>query len=89
VRWHADLQEYDFDSLYISGKTNVIPDTLSCPPGADHRETDNTDVVMLPQDKFHITTAKLGEKTYVPSLNKVKQAIMRLMYDNLTTGHLG
>jgi hypothetical protein len=29
TRWHADLQEYDFDILYIPGKTNVALDALS------------------------------------------------------------
>jgi len=27
--WHTDLQEYDFDILYIPGKTNIPPDALS------------------------------------------------------------
>jgi len=29
VHWHADLQEYDFDILYIPRKTNIPPDALS------------------------------------------------------------
>src|SRR5579863_8669558 len=29
ARWHADLQEYDFDILYIPGKTNGLADALS------------------------------------------------------------
>jgi hypothetical protein len=29
ARWHADLQEYDFNILYIPSKTNVAPDALS------------------------------------------------------------
>ena len=29
ARWHADLQEYDFQLEYIPGKTNTIADALS------------------------------------------------------------
>ena len=52
ARWHADLQEYDFDILYIPGKTNTPPDALSRPPGADQGKEDNQNITMLPQEKF-------------------------------------
>ena len=29
ARWHADLQEYDFQLEYIPGKTNTVADALS------------------------------------------------------------
>ena len=29
ARWHADLQEYDYQLEYIPGKTNTVADTLS------------------------------------------------------------
>ncbi len=35
VRWHADLQEYDYDIQHILGKMNIPPNTLSRPPGID------------------------------------------------------
>ena len=41
ARWHADLQEYDYEIQYIPGKTNIPADTLSRPPGADQGREDN------------------------------------------------
>ena len=55
--WHVDLQEYDFNILYIPGKTNIPPDALSRLPGADKGENDNKEVVVLPPEKFVIATA--------------------------------
>ena len=89
AHWHTDLQEYDFDILYIPGKTNTPPDALSQPPGADQGKEDNQDVTILPQEKFRISTLAPGEKIQVLPLNEVKRAIMRLMHDNPSAGHLG
>ena len=89
AHWHADLQEYDFDILYIPGKTNIPPDALSQPPGADQGKEDNQDITMLPQEKFQISTLAPGEKIQVPPLNEVKRAIMRLMHDDPSAGHPG
>ena len=89
ARWHADLQEYDFDILYIPGKTNIPPDALSRPPGTDQGKEDNQDITMLPQEKFQISTLAPGEKIQVPPLNEVKRAIMRLMHDDPSAGHPG
>ena len=50
ARWHADLQEYDYEILYMPGKTNTPPDALSRPPGADKGEADNKDIVVLPEE---------------------------------------
>ena len=52
ARWHADLQEYDYEILYVPGKTNTPPDALSRPPGADKGEANNKDITVLPKDKF-------------------------------------
>jgi hypothetical protein len=57
VRWHLDLQEYDYDILYIPGKENGPPDALSRPPGADQGKDDNQNVTIIPPKKFKIQTA--------------------------------
>src|SRR5260221_5994667 len=89
ARWHADLQEYDFDILYIPGKTNVPPDALSRPPGADRGKDDNQDVTILAPDKFRIAMTSPKGKTLMPALNEVKRGIMRLVHDHPTAGHPG
>ena len=89
ARWHADLQEYDFDILYIPGKTNVLPDALSRPPGADRGKEDNQDITILVPNKFKIATTTPERKTLVPPLNEVKRGIMRLIHDHPTAGHPG
>ena len=48
ARWHADLQEYDYEIKYIPGKENTPADALSRPPGVDMGEQDNKGVVMIP-----------------------------------------
>ena len=91
ARWHANLQEYDYEILYVPGKTNTPPDVLSRPPGADKGETDNKDVIVLPGDKFvtaTIATTPEG-KIIVPPILEVKRGIMTLMHDHPTAGHLG
>ena len=47
ARWHADLQEYDYEILYIPGKTNIPPDALSRLLGADKGELDNQGIELL------------------------------------------
>ena len=47
ARWHADLQEYDYEILYIPGKTNIPPDALSRLSSADKGETDNQGIEVL------------------------------------------
>jgi hypothetical protein len=54
ARWHLDLQEYDYEILYIPGKENGPPDTLSQPPGADQGKEDNQGITVLPPEKFTI-----------------------------------
>jgi hypothetical protein len=41
ARWHADLQEYDYEIQHVPGKTNIPADVLSRPPGVDQGEKDN------------------------------------------------
>ena len=91
ARWHADLQEYDYKILYVPGKTNTPPDALSCPPGTDKGETNNKDVVVLPENKFTIASATTNPegKVIVPPILEVKRGIMTLMHDHPTAGHPG
>ena len=66
-------------------------DALSRLPGADRGETDNKDIIVLPEDKFIIaciTTTPEG-KIIVPPILEVKQGITTLMHDHPTAGHLG
>jgi RNase H-like domain found in reverse transcriptase/Integrase zinc binding domain len=87
--WHTDLQEYDYNILYIPGKTNVPPDILSRPPDADQGKDDNKNVVIIPDEKFKITTTNLEGKIKVPNLTEIKWGIMRLVHDLPTAGHPG
>jgi RNase H-like domain found in reverse transcriptase/Integrase zinc binding domain len=89
ARWHADLQEYNYEILYIPGKTNVPPDILSRSPDADQGKEDNRDVIIIPDEKFKITNAELEGKIKVPNLNEIKRGIMRLVHDLPTAGHPG
>ena len=52
ARWHADLEEYDFEMVHIPGSTNGPADALSRPPDADKGENDNQDVVMIPPHRI-------------------------------------
>ena len=47
AQWHTDLQEYDFQLEYVPGKTNVVADALSQPPGADKGEEDNRNIIVI------------------------------------------
>jgi len=85
AQWHTDLQEYDFDILYIPGKTNMPPDALSRPPGADRGKEDNQDVVIFPKMKFIVAAAMLEGKTLVLVPNEVKHSIMALILSYMTT----
>ena len=69
ARWHAEI-------LYVPGKTNTPLDTLSWPSGANRGETDNKDVVVLPENKFVLAsiTTTLGGKIIVPSSLKWNKA---------------
>jgi hypothetical protein len=85
ARWHADLQEYDFEIQHIPGKTNITADVLSRPPGVDQREGDNQQVTMLPSAKF-IKAATTKKPTL---MEEQKRTIMTLVHDHRTAGHPG
>ena len=75
----------------MPGKTNTPPDALSRPPGADKGETDNKDIIVLPEEKF-IAASTIVEpegKIIVPPILEVKRGIMTLMHDHPTAGHPG
>ena len=56
ARWHADLQEYNYEIKYILRKTNTAPDALSRPSNVDQGETDNQNIIMIPPEKISIVT---------------------------------
>ena len=51
ARWHADLQEYDYEIKYIPGKEDTPADTLSRPSNTDTGENDNQRVIMIPPSR--------------------------------------
>ena len=91
ARWHADLQEYNYETLYVPGKMNTLPDALSHPPGANKGETDNKNIVVFPEEKFIAasTTTNPKGKITIPPILEVKRGIMTLMHDHPTVGHPG
>jgi len=66
------LNKYDFDILYILGKTNIPPDTLSRLPGVDQGKEDNQQITVLPEQKFKIATIAPRTKISVPPIDIVK-----------------
>jgi len=54
----VDLQKYDFDILYIPGKTNIPSDTLLCLPGVDQGKEDNQEITVLLLEKFRIASVE-------------------------------
>ena len=89
AQWHADLQEYDYEILYIPGKTNIPPDALSRLPGADKGEMDNQGIELLDPKRFTIATIAPEGKIYVPAITEVKREIMTLMHNHPTASHPG
>ena len=84
ARWHADLQEYNYEIQHVPRKTNIPVDTLSQPPGADQGQDNNQNVVVIPPEKFTriaTTTPEITEET--------KCSLMTLVHDHYTTGHPG
>jgi hypothetical protein len=84
ARWHADLQEYDFEIRYIPGKTNTPADELSRPADADQGGNDNKGVIMIPPSRYTIKAATLLSED-----EDAKRDIMTWAHDHPTAGHPG
>jgi hypothetical protein len=84
ARWHADLQEYDYEIKHVPGKTNIPADALSRPPGVDQGTEDNQNVVVIPSDKFAINKANVQRLSELD-----KRLLMALIHDHPTAGHPG
>ena len=89
AQWHADLQEYDYEILYIPSKTNIPPDALSRLPGANKGEMDNQGIELLDPKRFTIATITPEGKIHVLAITEVKHGIMTLVHNHPTAGHLG
>jgi hypothetical protein len=82
ARWHADLQEYDFEIKYIPGKTNTPADELSRPPGVDQGKEDNQNMTMIDPNKYkgeetEMTVARILATTMDPTPEENKIMIIR------------
>jgi hypothetical protein len=51
-RWTLYLSEFDIKLVHIPGKKNIQADALSRRPDLCPQETDNEDVVVLPEHLF-------------------------------------
>ena len=85
VRWHADLQEYDYEIKHVLGKANVALDALSQPPGVDQGKKDNQGIRVLSLGHFTLSTATMMDE---PTEEK-KRAVMTLVHDHHMVGHPG
>ena len=83
ARWHADLEEYDFEMVHIPGSTNGPANALSCPLGTDKGENDNQAIVMILPHR--IRTAIMLESPSDQFLRNVLQEL----HDHPTAGHPG
>jgi hypothetical protein len=62
ARWHAELMDYDFELVHISGKKNGRADALSRRPDYDQGDEDNKNLVVLPAKFFsHARVANTQE----------------------------
>jgi hypothetical protein len=84
ARWHADLQEYNYEIQHVPEKTNIPVDILSRPSGVDQGEKDNQQITILPPHRF-VNTIIIEEQ---PSEDQ-KKALMLLTHDHPTAGHPG
>ena len=87
ARWHADLQEYNFQLEYIPGKTNIVADALSRPVNTDQGQQDNKDITILPQQICVLYTTK--GQVIVPNVKEVKRVIVSKAHNTPTAGHPG
>jgi hypothetical protein len=60
ARWHAELMDYNFELIHISGKKNGRADTLSRRPEYDMGEHDNKQLVVLPPKFFADAYARVA-----------------------------
>jgi hypothetical protein len=84
ARWHADLQEYDYQIQYIPGNTNIPADALSRPSGIDQGKDDNQNVTLIPPERFAKVTHANTDYN-----NSMKCNLMILYHDHPTAGHPG
>ena len=87
ARWHANLQEYDYQLEHIPGKTNTVANALSQPADADQGQQDNKNVTVLAQEICVLHTPK--GQVIVPNVKEVKRAIVSKAHDAPTAGHPG
>jgi hypothetical protein len=59
ARWHAELMDYNFELIHISGKKNGHADALSRRPDYNMGEHDNKQLVVLPPKFFADTYARV------------------------------
>ena len=60
ARWHAELMDYDFQLVHISGKKNGRADALSRRPDYDEGDGDNKQLVVLPPKFFSQAYARIA-----------------------------
>jgi len=85
ARWHADLQEYDYEIQHVPGRINIPTDTLSQPSGADQGKDNNQNITVIPLEKFTSIAA-----TVTPEIaEETNRSLMTLTHDHHTAGHPG
>jgi hypothetical protein len=84
VRWHANLQIYNYKIQHIPGKANILADVLSHPTDTNQGRDNNQNITILPENKF-INLATMDE---APS-TKEQQTLMIWAYDHPMAGHPG
>ena len=83
ARWHADLEEYDFEMVHIPENTNGPADALSHPPGTDKGENDNQDIVMIPPHRIRMAI------TLESPSDQFLRNVLQEIHDHPTAGHPG
>ena len=81
VRWHSELQDYNFTLKHIAGKTNAAADALSRPPGMKQGKKNNQEITMLDPNMF-IWLLQLGDPGTTESLIVDAQNQLLSVMDN-------
>jgi hypothetical protein len=90
ARWHADLQEYNYEIKYIPGPTNTAADALSRPPGVDKGDNDNQQIVIIPPSRCQAVNTTPTNGILIPEEEEhLKRSLMLLYHDHPTAGHPG